>query len=236
MSSTSRLPRSTAVPLDGLRGIIAQRMMTSASSTARVSLHGEADVSRLTEARATLEAAGRRVSYEDLVLYCLAQALPRHPSLNGVVSSREILLARAVNIGVAIALGDSLIVPTLFDLAGKSLQQIATERARLVARGRSKQLTVSEMTGAGFTISNIGAHRIHHFTPLINVPQIAILGLGQVALRPWVGAEGRLAVCRTLGLSLSFDHRAVNGDPAAALLTDLIAALESFRLNDELDR
>lgn len=218
------------IRLQGLRGIIARRMMQSAASTARVTLHADLDASALVGARTALKERIPSLSFEDLLLHVLARALPAHALLNGTTSEREIHLSAAVSIGIAVALEGGLVVPTLADVPGMSLAEIAARRADLLERAQAGRLAPGEMRGATFTVSNIGFHRVRYFTPLINVPQIAILGVGCIALQPWVGAGGALCARPVLGLSLSFDHRAVDGEPAAAFLSDLAARLERLEI------
>ena len=154
------------------------------------------------------------------------QALRAYPGLNGHLQNNEIQLKSAIHVAVAVALpGDLLVAPAIFDAGAKTLPERVAARRELVERAKINKLTVKEMTGGTFTISNIGLTRVRHFTPILNIPQIAIIGVGETALRPWV-VNGKVEVRPIMGLSLTFDHRAVNGAPAADFLTALMNIIE----------
>jgi pyruvate dehydrogenase E2 component (dihydrolipoamide acetyltransferase) len=145
-----------------------------------------------------------------------------------VVKDREILLSEQVDLCVAIALpGNLLAAPAIFGASGMSLADLHEARRDLTARGKSNRLTVKEMTGGTFTISNLGLSRVEHFTPILNAPQIGTLGVGRI-VETAVQADGGVAFRPYGGLSLTFDHRAVDGAPAADFLTDLCAEIEGF--------
>lgn len=212
--------------LSGLRGMIAGKMRDSLQSTAQLSYFADCDAEALVAARGRLREAGLKVGYEDLVIAALARLLPRHPLLNGRLEGQEIQLSAAVHVSLAIALPGGLVAPALFDVAGLDLAAIAAARAALTERARAGKLTPCEMTGGTITLSNLGTTRVRHFTPILNRPQIALVGLGCIAPRPWVLADGSLGVRRVLGLSLTADHQVVDGQPAGAFLSDLCALLE----------
>lgn len=200
--------------LTGIRGVIARRMQESLATTAQLSFFADADARALTEARQWWKDAGMRIGYEDLVIAALARVLPAFPLFNAHEVDGAIEPQAAINVGVAIAIPGGLVVPCLFDCAAKSLPEIAAERASLVERAPINKLTVREMSGGTISISNLGLTRVRHFTPILNRPQTAILGLGRI------GREG------LMGLSLTVDHRAIDGQPAGAFLTALCEALE----------
>jgi pyruvate dehydrogenase E2 component (dihydrolipoamide acetyltransferase) len=153
--------------------------------------------------------------------------LTRHPAVNGRVEGREIQLNPSVHLSLAMTLpGNLLVAPTLFNAEQQSLQERSDARRELQTRARSGKLSVPEMTGGTFTLSNLGLSRVRHFTPIVNLPQIAILGIGETRLKPWVMADGQVSMRRIIGLSLSFDHRALDGGPAGAFLSDLCEQIE----------
>ena len=127
---------------------------------------------------------------------------------------------------VAIALPNGLVAPAIFDVHAMSVPEIAAARQDLIARARAAKLTVRELTGGTFTVSNLGASRVRFFTPILNYPQVAIVGLGQIAQRPWVCDDGTVAARPVIALSLTSDHRFIDGEPSAAFLTTLCRLIE----------
>lgn len=216
------------VPLRGMRGMIADKMMASLQGAAQLTHHARADASQMMEAKARLAAEGQRVSVEDLMMLALLRVLKRHPDLNGTLRDREIVLPDRVDLCVAIALpGNLLAAPAIFGADSLSLLALRAARQDLVARARANKLTVPEMTGGTFTLTNLGTTRVEQFTPILNVPQIAVLGIGRTV--PTAVPEGDGVAFRPMmGLSLTFDHRAVDGAPAAAFLGDLCDEIEAF--------
>lgn len=223
----------TVVPLRGLRGMIASKMHAAASTAAPVTHHAEADVGALLEAKATLARTGAKVSVEDLVLSTVVSALGRHRWLNGRIEDQEIRLEARIHLSVAIALADNgLVAPTIFDAQEMDWEAIRAARKDLIDRAGRGQIRVPEMTGGTFTVSNLGRSRVRFFTPIINAPQIAILGIGATEDRPRPRDDGTVEWRGGMGLSLTFDHRAVDGAPAAAFLSDLCESIEGFAVGD----
>ncbi|MDP2738240.1 MAG: 2-oxo acid dehydrogenase subunit E2 [Pseudorhodobacter sp.] len=219
---------SRTVPLRGVRGMIADKMVASLHDAAQLTHHARADVTALVQAKAALAEAGVKVSIEDLLMAALVRVLMRHPDLNGVVKGREILLSDAVDLCVAIALpGNLLAAPAIFGASAMTLPELRAARQDLAARAKAGKLMVPEMTGGTFTISNLGLSRVEYFTPILNTPQIAVLGVGRV-VETAVPVDGGVGFRPMSGLSLTFDHRAVDGAPAADFLTDLCAEIEGF--------
>lgn len=198
----------------GIRGVIARRMLESVQTTAQLSFFADADAGALTEARQWWKDTGQKVGYEDLVIAALARVLPGFPLFNAHEVDGAVVPQAAINVGVAIGLPGALVVPCVFDCAAKSLPEIAAERASLVERAPINKLTVKEMSGGTISISNLGLTRVRHFTPVLNRPQTAIIGLGRI------GRDG------LMGISLTVDHRAIDGQPAGEFLTALCEALE----------
>jgi pyruvate dehydrogenase E2 component (dihydrolipoamide acetyltransferase) len=212
------------LPLTGMRGAIARRMHQSVQTSAQVTLTTEIDVSSLVQLREELRQQFA-LTYTDLVVKAAARALKEHPRLNAWIEGEHIRLAQAVHIGVAVALDDGLIVPVVRDADRKSLREIALEAQRLAMRARAGTLERGEVTGSSFSVTNLGMYGIDAFTPIINPPEIAILGVGRITeklVRIQRGAEWR----HVMMLSLTFDHRAVDGAPAAAFLQSIGKELE----------
>jgi pyruvate dehydrogenase E2 component (dihydrolipoamide acetyltransferase) len=157
------------------------------------------------------------LTYTDLVVKAVARALKEHPRLNAWIEGEQIRLVQAIHIGVAVALDEGLIVPVVRDADRKSLWEIAQETQQLALRAREGSLTREEVMGSTFSVTNLGMYGIDAFTPIINPPESAILGVGRInekLVRVPPGAEWR----HVMTLSLTFDHRAVDGAPAAAFL------------------
>jgi pyruvate dehydrogenase E2 component (dihydrolipoamide acetyltransferase) len=212
------------LPLTGMRGAIARRMHQSLQTSAQVTLTTEIDVSSLVQLREELKQQFA-LTYTDLVVKAAARALKEHSRLNGWIEGENIRLAQAVHIGVAVALDDGLIVPVVRDADRKSLREIAQETQRLTMRAREGTLTRDEVVGSTFSVTNLGMYGIDAFTPIINPPEIAILGVGRIGeklVRIPRGAEWR----QVMTLSLTFDHRVVDGAPAAAFLQSIGKYLE----------
>lgn len=228
MTSAKIDSATRSVPLRGARGMIADKMVASLHEAAQLTHHARADVSNLLAAKGRLAEQGMKVSIEDLLMAGLVRVLKRHPELNGTVEDRAIKLSEQVNLCVAIALpGNLLAAPAIFKAGEMTAMELRKARQDLAARARTNKLSVSEMTGGTFTISNLGLSRVEHFTPILNAPQIGILGVGRIvetAIRGESGTVFRPLMC----LSLTFDHRAIDGAPAAAFLTDLCDEIEAF--------
>ena len=220
-------PASQAVPLQGMRRTIATRMMQSLQTMAQVTLTTEADV---TDAMTLREGLNRRsdganLSPLHMAVKAAAKALKEHPRLNAVQEEDGYRLMDQVNIGVAVSLEEGLITAVIRDADAKGLDQVAAESRELARRTREGLATPEDVTGGTFTITNLGVYDVDGFTPIINPPQVAILGLGRVAEKPVV-RNGQLAVGRTMFLSLTFDHRIVDGAPAAEFLQAIKGYLE----------
>lgn len=214
-----------AIPLTGMRKTIAERMSASLRDTAQVTLEADADAEALLGGLAAAKAAGRELAVDDVLIREVARTLRDHPRLNGFLLGGEVRLYDVVNVGFAVSLDEGLVVPTIFAADTKDLATIHAERLAGVERARAGTLTIEEVTSATFSVTSLGRYRVDHFTPVLNPPQIAILGVGRARPRP-VAREGEVVVRPVLGLSLTFDHRAVDGAPAAAFLDDLAVRLE----------
>ncbi|SEO16494.1 pyruvate dehydrogenase E2 component (dihydrolipoamide acetyltransferase) [Gemmobacter aquatilis] len=216
------------VPLRGVRAMIADKMLASLQGAAQLTHHARADMTALLAAKARFRDEGLSLSVEDLLIGAVVQTLGRHPDINGTVKDRTITLSKSVDLGVAIALpGNLLAAPAIFGADRMTLPDLRAARRDLAERARINKLSVAEMTGGTFTVSNLGLTRVEQFTPILNTPQIGILGIGRV-VETAVCEEGGLVWRPYAGLSLTFDHRAIDGAPAADFLTDLCQTVESF--------
>lgn len=218
------------VPYAGTRRLTGELMSRSWRESPQVTLVMEVDATEAVKVREAIlpdwEKADRvRLSFSDLIVRATALALREHPMLNATLRGDEILLHDEVNIGIAVATDDALIVPVLRDAAGKSLRAIAAESRLLVDRARRGALSPDDVSGGTFTITNLGGYGIEMFTPIINPPEAAILGIGRVAERPSIH-EGEICKRTLVHLSLTFDHRLADGAPASRFLLRLKDLLE----------
>jgi pyruvate dehydrogenase E2 component (dihydrolipoamide acetyltransferase) len=229
------LTRRETIRLDGMRRLIAERMHASLQSGAQLTLTTEADATALVELRGHLVPAARVFghrppTYTDLLVSIVARTLRAHPLLNssllGAGDSQEIALWEEINVGVAVALDRGLIVPVIRGADQKPLQTISQELGEAAERARQNRLTVDDLQGGTFTITNLGQMEVDTFTPIVNPPQCAILGVGRIAKKPAV-YQDQLAIRHMVSLSLSFDHRIVDGTPAGAFLRDVKRAVEA---------
>ena len=212
-------------PMAGMRQAIARRMTESLQSMAQLTLHTEADVTDLVVYRSRLKNEAQ-VSYTDLIVKACALALQEHPAINVTLQGDTIVYQPDVHIGLATALDTGLVVPVIQHANTKSLTQLAQERQRLVERARAGQLAAGEMRGSTFTVTNLGGYDIDWFTPIINPPEAAILGVGRI-VEKIVLYQGRVAQRAMMGLSLTIDHRLIDGAPGAAFLKAVKQRLEA---------
>ena len=202
----------------------AERMLASTQATAPVTLTTEVDATELVRLRGQLKqdaAPGQAVpGYNDLFARLVAQALLEHPALNARLEGDEIVQSAAVHMGLAVDTPRGLLVPVLRDVTSKSVRQLAAESAALVEQARAGRLGPDALTGSTFSLTNLGMYDIDLFTPVINLPECAILGLGRIQAKQVVvdAASERVAIRQMMGLSLTFDHRLVDGAPAARFL------------------
>ena len=217
------------IPMTGIREIIAERMTLSVQTNASVTLHTEVDATTFVELRGMLndKLQAREVSltYTDLLVKVVANALGEHPRLNATLTDEGIQLLTEINIGVAVALEDGLVVPVVRNADKKRLSEISEQVRNFAERARSNQLTPSELQGGSFTITNLGNFGIDAFTPIINPPESAILGVGRILKKPVVHND-EIAIRSMLTLSLTFDHRVIDGAPAAQFLQTVASYIE----------
>ena len=212
--------------LSPVRRVIADRMSQSSRDNATVTLTAEIDATRLVEFRGRCPAP--KPGYTDVFVRLAALALADHPVLNASLDDGHVLLHRSIHVGIAVDTDAGLLVPVIRDADRKSIEEIRDEAAALAARAREGQLQPDDLRGGTFTITNLGMHGVDAFTPIINPPQSAVLGIGRIAMRPVV-RDGQVVARYTVILSLTFDHRLVDGGPAARFLAALREAAEALR-------
>jgi pyruvate dehydrogenase E2 component (dihydrolipoamide acetyltransferase) len=220
-------------PVTPLRKVIARRMSESWNTVARVTQFDDIDFTKLGELRkkftADYEKKGVKLTFTPFVLKAVAETLKKHPIFNSSLDevASEIILKEYIHLGIAVDTDQGLMVPVLRDVDKKSLLVLAKELEELAAKARDRKITADEMKGGTFTISNQGAIGGAHFTPIINLPEVAILGLGRGTLKPVV-RDGKIEARLLTPIALSYDHRVIDGGSAARFAVDLVKAFENF--------
>jgi pyruvate dehydrogenase E2 component (dihydrolipoamide acetyltransferase) len=225
MSEKPALSRETRQAISRVRRLIAARMSHSSQTAAPVTLTTEVDATELVSVRNHLKAAGKQPipSYNDLFAKLVAAALEQHPALNSRLEGDEIVQSSAIHIGIAVDSVRGLLIPVIRDVQTKSIRQIASESAALIEAAREGKLSADALSGSTFSLTNLGMYEIDAFTPIINLPECAILGIGRIVAKQVVidAKAERVAIRQMLFLSLTFDHRLVDGAPAARFLQQI---------------
>lgn len=215
-----------AIPFIGMRQAIAEHMVHSLQTMAQVTITAKADVTELKSTRQALAARWeRKISYTDLLVKAVVVALGDHPLLGAKLEGDEIVMPTEINVGVAVALEDGLIVPVVRDADKMTVLEIGDRIKDLAQRARENALDVDEVTGAAFTVTNLGTYGVDAFTPIINPPEVAILGVGRI-FEELALLNGQAVARFKMVLSLTIDHRIVDGAPGAAFLQTLVQLLE----------
>ena len=221
------------IAIRGVRKIISRNMKLSLSSQAQLTLHTEASASGLRDTRALfnarLEEGQVPVSYNAIIVKAVAGTLRQYPMLNAVVDGRDIKILKQIHIGMAMDFGKGLIVPKVRQADTKSIRIIADELGDFVERAQQHKLLPDELQEGTFTITNLGRWDIDGFTPINNFPESAILGVGRIVEKPWV-RDGEVVAEPRLALSLTFDHRIIDGALGARFLKALKDRIEDTRL------
>lgn len=215
------------VPLTQIRKTIARRLAESIGPVPTFYLTAEFDLERAAEMRSAMAELGDayKVSFNDIILKAVATALAQHPECNAHWLGDQIRYFNRVHLGMAVAVEDGLITPVIFDADRKGLREIAAEARELAGRARERRLKPDEYTGSTFSVSNLGMFGIDHFTAIINPPEAGILAVGGIEARPVV-VDGAVAVRRRLRVTMSCDHRVIDGATGARFLQTLRRLLE----------
>lgn len=219
-------------PLTNVRRVIANAMHHSLSSMAQLTHNASFDAAAILEYRKQLKAISEKmeipnITINDIIIFAVSRILPKHKYLNAHFLDDKIRLFNHVHMGIAVDTPRGLLVPTLFNADTKSLKQIATESKALIKSAQEGNINPDLLTGGTFTVTNLGVLGIESFTPVINPPQTGILGIGCIVERVR-SQNGQITVYPSMGLSLTYDHRALDGAPASRFLMDLKNALENF--------
>ena len=219
-------PAEEIVPMNGMRKAIARNMQNSHMTSPTVTFNLSVDMTELRRCREQLKANGVKVSYTDFIVKFVAKALREFPQLNCSVSENRIIYKRYVNMGVAVSLENGLVVPNIPDADKKSLTEISDELKELAAKAREGKLPLERLQGGTFTVTNLGMYGIESFSPIINQPEVAILGVNTIEEKPVVRG-GEPVIRPMLNLSLTADHRVVDGAYAAQFLQRVKALMEN---------
>ncbi len=230
MRAEAAVPSSSLVPLEGMRRVIAEGMAKSSRETARVTLISEVRLDRAKTLKDSLaqtvkEKAGVSLSYTDFAILAAARALKIHPDANCYFLDDRIEMKPDINVGIAVNVPGGLVVPVLENADRCGLAEIARERARLVEGARAGSLPPDSYRGGSITVTNLGTFGVDFFTPIINLPESTIVGIGRIAERPVVD-NGAVIPAVTMFISLVFDHRVIDGAPAAEFLKTITGILE----------
>ena len=221
-------------PMTELRKIIAQRMTENSVTIPHVTQFDNVDLTNIMALRKkyveAYEKKGAKLTVTSFAIKALVNTLKKHPLFNTSLDevSQEIIFKEYFHIGIAVDSDQGLMVPVLRDADKKDLVQISKEMADLAAKTRDRKISMEELQGGTFTISNQGAFGGAHFTPIVNKPEVAILGMGKGAMKPIVTKENKIEARLILPVTLSYDHRVIDGGSAARFIVDLVAAFESF--------
>jgi pyruvate dehydrogenase E2 component (dihydrolipoamide acetyltransferase) len=224
-------------PLSPLRQVIARRMSENWNAIPHVTQFDEADISSLMELRKKYapeyEKKGARLTLTSFALKVVADTLKKHPIFNSSLdeTSQELVLKQYFHIGVAVDTEAGLIVPVIRDVDKKNLVQLSQELEELAKKARERKVSSEELKGGTFTISNQGGIGGAHFTPIVNRPEVAILGLGRGSMKAVV-REGNISSRLMLPIGLSYDHRVIDGGVAARFIVDLVQGFEHFKEDD----
>ena len=221
----------TEEPLSNVRRAISKAMHASLSEMAQLTLNSSFDCTVMNTWRARMKENGEaiglgKITVNDMLLFAVSRVLMDHPEVNAAMIGDKIRTYTHANVGVAVDTDRGLLVPTLFAADKMSLAELSAAAKAASAKARDGKLTPDEMSGGSFTVSNLGTLGVESFTPVINPPQVAILGV--CAVQNKLRADG--SVYPAMGLSLTFDHRALDGAPAARFLKDVVFAMENFGL------
>ena len=229
LSATPSAATGQRIPVAGRRKVIAERLSQSARQTVPVTITSRVDATNLVSLREQFKATGQKPvpAIHDIIAKLLAEVLNQFPLLASRWEGDAIVQPDPdqIQIGLAVDTPEGLIVPVIRKVSSQSLMSLAAESARIIQKARDGKLSMSEMQGAVFTITNLGAFGIDAFTPVINLPETAILGLGAIRREPVVAEDGRIEVRQIMTLSLTFDHRVIDGAPAARFLQTLVNAI-----------
>jgi pyruvate dehydrogenase E2 component (dihydrolipoamide acetyltransferase) len=208
-------------------------MHASLRNTAQLTLHTSADARNIKRARTRFKnnmenSGGPNITLNDIVSYATVQAILQHPGMNAHFLNNTIRVFRNVHMGFAVDTPRGLMVPTVKNANHLKLEGLSSQMKELAFRAQEGSIDPELLQGATFTVTNLGSFDIEMFTPVLNPPQVGILGINTITLQPGLLEEGSFGMIPKIGLSLTFDHRAIDGAPAAAFLKEVKNQIENF--------
>jgi pyruvate dehydrogenase E2 component (dihydrolipoamide acetyltransferase) len=220
--------------LKGVRKIIAERMLASLQNSAQLTLNSTADVSSMLALRETfknskLDNRFAKVNINDLLMYAVVKTLPKHPVINSLMSGNKIQYYENIHLGFAVDTERGLMVPTIKNAQNYGVLELSNEIKRLSTACRENKIQVEELSGGTFTVTNLGNMGIDDFTPVLNLPQTAILGISRVNLKP-LQAGNEIKFVPHIGFSLTINHQVIDGADGARFLMDLADAVKEINL------
>lgn len=218
--------QETCIPFSPMRRTIAKRMTESLQTAAQATHRVRADMTEAARLRETFKAEGKRISYNDIAALAVCRALTEFPIMNSEIREDAIILKHYVNLGIAVALEDGLIVPVISNAHLMELEEISAATRQLADKAKNRQLKPKDYTCGSFTISNLGMYGLDSFVAVLNPPESGILAIGRIADTPVVNVERVIEVRLTTELTLTYDHRVVDGAPAAQFLMRVKQYLE----------
>ncbi len=223
------------IKVKGIRKIIAERMVQSLSSTAQLTMNATAKATNLQVYRAQIKAGAEsaglpNITIGDMIVFAVSRVLPRHPAMNAHFLGDRIVEYDDCNIGVAVDTERGLMVPVIPQAQRLSLAALAATFKPLATSCQEGSIDPVHLQGGTFTVTNLGALGVEHFTPVLNAPEVGILGIGGLSLKPYPGKDGEVEFIPSIALSLTIDHQALDGAPAARFLKDLVNTIENFQL------
>jgi pyruvate dehydrogenase E2 component (dihydrolipoamide acetyltransferase) len=232
--STQPLDEVQSTPVRGIRAVIASRMLDSLQTTAQLTLNASADARAILAYRKRLKASPdalglQRVTINDLVLLAVSRTLTQYPEMNALYDGEMLHQYSNVHLGVAVDTPRGLMVPTVRYANTLTLRDLAAETKRVAVACVESRITPDELTGGTFTVTNLGAFGVESFTPVLNPPQVGILGVGNINLKP-VQVDGEVEFIPHIGLSLTINHQVVDGAPAARFLQTLAQGIGEVEL------
>jgi pyruvate dehydrogenase E2 component (dihydrolipoamide acetyltransferase) len=231
---TEAAPEDTVIKVSGIRKIVAERMHQSLANTAQLTLHTSFNAAAVLRTRAQIKAEGEsrglpNITLNDMIVYAVAGTLRQHAELNAHFLGETIKQFGTAHIGVATDTPRGLLVPVLRNASTLSLIDVSKNLKLLTQAAQAGKSPPSDLSGGTFTITNMGMIGIENFTPVLNAPEVAILGVGGIAIKP-AEIDGEIRFIKSIPLSLTIDHQAVDGAPGARFLQDLVSALDGFEL------
>jgi pyruvate dehydrogenase E2 component (dihydrolipoamide acetyltransferase) len=226
--SAARATGQAGAPISSVRQRIAKRLKESLSTTAQYTLNGSANAAGLLAVRKKMKASAATsdININDLVVFCTVRALLEAPDVNATFVDGALYRHASVHVGFACDTDRGLVVPVVHDSQDLSLPGLARRMKQLAAQAVAGSITVDDLSGGTFTVSNLGSLGVESFTPVLNPPQVAILGVNAIGLKPVRKADGNLEFIDSIGLSLTLDHQVVDGAPGARFLRVLREKIE----------